>query len=61
MTHNNNESGRKAQQTYPGAATDSADSNKVTEKLVDERTCTLNNNPRTGEHDATPAAPPADN
>ena len=30
----------------PGAAVDHANKNKVSEKLVDERTCTLNNNAR---------------
>lgn len=36
----------KAEQQYPGAAINNADNNADTEALVDERTCTLNNNPR---------------
>lgn len=31
---------------YPGAAVDHADDNDVDRRLVKERTCTLNNNPR---------------
>lgn len=36
----------KAEKKYPGAAIDNADEEEVSKKLVDERTCTLNNNPR---------------
>lgn len=35
------------QDYYPGADINAADDNKVDEKLVEERTKTLNNNPRT--------------
>lgn len=35
-----------AEQDLPGAAVDAADGDKTTAKEVDERTCTLNNNPR---------------
>lgn len=31
---------------YPGAAIDRADDGKVSQKTIDERTRTLNNNPR---------------
>ncbi|MCM1349123.1 MAG: hypothetical protein NC338_06880 [Firmicutes bacterium] len=34
---------------YPGVAVNKADDGKVDKKLVKERTCTLNNNPRTDE------------
>lgn len=40
-----------AEANYPGAAVNEADHNKNTEKLHDERTCTLNNNPRNNELD----------
>lgn len=36
----------KAEKEYPGAAVNKADKEKVSKKLVEERTCTLNNNPR---------------
>lgn len=61
MTHDKKESARQAEREYPGAAIDNADNNKVTKKLVDESTCAINNNPRTGERNADPATPPADN
>lgn len=51
----------RAERDYPGAAVNEADKKKVNKKLVDERTCTLNNNPRTGEIDSNPAKPPRDN
>lgn len=47
----------RAERDYPGAAVNEADKEKVNKKLVDERTCTLNNNPRTGEIDSNPAKP----
>lgn len=36
----------RAEETFPGAAIDAADDDKVTKKAVKERTKTLNNNPR---------------
>ncbi len=36
----------KAQENYPGIAINIADKDKVTPALVDERTKTINNNPR---------------
>lgn len=36
----------EAERKYPGAAIDAADDNKVSEKLVDEQTSMLNDNPR---------------
>ena len=39
----------KALRNYPGAATDKGENNKVTEKLVKEGVCDLNNNPRNNE------------
>ena len=36
----------KAQENYPGIANNIADKDKVTPALVDERTKTINNNPR---------------
>lgn len=36
----------EARKDYPGAAVNEADRDKVSEKLVDERTKDLNNNPR---------------
>ena len=38
-----------AQRTYPGAATDKADNNKVSECIVDQSTKMQNNNPRIEE------------
>ncbi len=34
---------------YPGVAIDVADDEKTTERLVKERTCTQNNNPRNND------------
>lgn len=61
MANDKKKSDGRAERQYPGVAVDSSDSGRVTKKLMDERTCALNNNPRTGEHDADPAAPPRDN
>lgn len=36
----------KAEREYPGVAVNEADKDADTKELVDERTCTLNNNPR---------------
>lgn len=40
---------KEALKDYPGAAIDTADNEKVTGKLVDERTKTQNNNPRNND------------
>lgn len=40
---------RESLRENPGAAIDNADSNKVNARLVDERTCALNNNPRNSD------------
>lgn len=37
---------RRGLREYPGVAQNEADSNRVNEKLTDERTKMLNNNPR---------------
>ena len=37
---------KEAREELPGAAVNAADNDKVDEKLVEERTDTLNNNPR---------------
>lgn len=39
----------KSLRDNPGAAINKADDNKVSAKLVDERTCTLNSNPRNSD------------
>lgn len=44
--NNSTKTEAKAADTYAGVAVDTSDGNKVSEKLVDERTATLNNNPR---------------
>lgn len=40
---------KNAQEDLPGAAINEADGNKVDEALVEERTKTLNNNPRNND------------
>lgn len=39
-----------AEKKYPGVAIDSADDDKVNERLVKERTATLNKNPRNDDN-----------
>lgn len=34
---------------FPGVAINDADDDKVSKKLVEERTCVINNNPRNSE------------
>lgn len=36
---------REAADTLPGAAVNSADKDKTSQQLIDERTCVLGNNP----------------
>lgn len=40
----------KAREDFPGAAVNAADNDKINKGLVDERTCTLNNNPRNSDN-----------
>lgn len=45
------ETKQQAAAGYPGVAIDEADDNRVNQPLVDERTKTLNNNPRNNDID----------
>ncbi len=62
MTKHKTTADTHAEQTYPGMAINEADNDKATKKLVDERTCALNNNPRRGDYNADSGdiAAPAD-
>lgn len=40
---------KNAMRDLPGAAVDKADGDRTTEKMVDQRTCEQNNNPRATE------------
>lgn len=43
---NDTKTGTKAADIYAGVAVDTSNGNKVSEKIVAERTATMNNNPR---------------
>ena len=45
-TENTSDNKQKPVDTYPGVAINVGDDDKVSERLVDERTKTQNNNPR---------------
>lgn len=45
----NEDKEKKAEELYPGVATDVADDEKSTPKEVREETCMLNNNPRNSD------------